>query len=64
MFTININIRPTHTTQVNVTVDKEKAKPTKKKTTLIKIATWIGAIAAVIACANDAIEILTKMGIL
>ena len=62
MIRITINIRPTNNTTVNV-VAKDEDKNAKKGF-WIKVVTWAGAIAATIACANDAIDILTKIGIL
>ena len=55
MFNITINVRPTTTTN-NIT--KAEDKPKKEKVT------WVGAIAAVVACANDALDFLQRLGIL
>ena len=48
MFNITINVRPTTTTN-NIT--KAEDKPKKEKVT-VKVVTWVGAIAAVVACAK------------
>lgn len=60
MFNITINVRPTTTTN-NIT--KAEDKPKKEKVT-VKVVTWVGAIAAVVACANDALDFLQRLGIL
>jgi len=62
MIRITINIRPV--TNNTVMETKTEEKKADKKAMWIKIATWAGAIAATIACANDTIEILTKIGLL
>lgn len=54
MFNITINVRP---------ITKAEDKPKKEKVT-VKVVTWVGAIAAVVACANDALEFLQRLGIL
>ena len=44
-------------------ITKAEDKPKKEKVT-VKVVTWVGAIAAVVACANDALDFLQRLGIL
>ena len=62
MLRITINIRPVPT---NTTVTHTDSAESKKRRRLwVTLTMWGGAIVATLACINDALEILERLGII
>lgn len=62
MLRIIINIRPTTNTTVNVT--RASNGESKRPRLWVTLTVWSGATVATLACINDALEILERLGIL
>lgn len=63
MLRITINIKPTtNTTTVNVT--RTTNDESKRHRLWVTLTIWGGATVATLACINDALEILERLGIL